>query len=163
MSDLTNLINDAVKLVKGFGSLIGYLFSRDDILVSISLFSSNQISGRAGESFHFEVIIANNSSQDRPLRIMIDFYLKENQTHPEGHHAYFVKNIVTHSRKNNSMQFSYDWNYSASFTIDGKKAEPDTSWCGECRTEGKYVVSAVLLNEKDESLEQLTLVQEVHK
>ena len=158
---LKTAIRDIRRTVCGLGSLIKYCFEKDDISLALSLFSSNSSSITAGNTYTYDVILLNNTSQDIRVSLLFDIYLKSKSVHPEGHFAYYVKNILIRSHQSTSAVISYNWNDCLKFNIDGHIAEPDNVWRGVCSSKGAYLIQAALLDEQGTCLDKLTIVQQL--
>ena len=158
---LKTAIKDIRRTVCGIGSLIKYCFEKDDISLALSLFSANSSSIRAGNTYTYDVIIINNTAQDIRARLLFDIYLKNKPVHPEGHFAYYVKNIFIRSHQSSSAVISYNWNDCLKFTIDGHITDPDNVWRGVCSSKGAYLIQAALLDEHGTCLDKLTIAQQL--
>ena len=158
--NITSTTKDAVKALKGIVSILYYMVRADKSNPSISLFATSQYRLQFGQISRFDLIVYSNRPLDCSL--VVDFYLKEDPSHPVGHHAYFGKKLKTPVAGNLQLSFFYDWNYNATFKIDGTTYIPDTSWHGNCQSEGKYLANAFLVDETGEVFEQLGLVQELY-
>ena len=158
---LCRVLNDARLTVVGLFAIGRHFFSKDDNLLSISLFSSNSTMAREGEFSKYEVILANNTAQHRWIKLHIDINLKDNSTRPNGIYAYFEKKIFVRSRENQRIEVAYDWRNSVTFTIDGLILSPDTMLCGSWQTRGACLVKAVLFADEGKPYEELTLIQQL--
>ena len=63
------------------------------------------------------------------------------------------------AHESQSLRIIYDWKDYAVIEIEGVPFEQDVFWSGECESKGKYFVKALLLDEKGEAFDELTLVQ----
>ena len=152
-------VKDLNNIISGLGLLLKYCFSKDDITLALSLFSANSFIVRCGSTYTYEVIIVNNTDRDIGLKLMLDIYLKSNPVHPEGHYAYYVKNIFIKTHEVKHVDFSYNWENHAQFVIDGTVAQSDDLWRGICAVKGMYCVHALLLNEQHTCIDKLTIIQ----
>jgi len=154
-------IRDFKKIAFGVLHLLRYLTSEDRISVCLSLFSSNSVVVKEGAVSHYEIVLANNALHPLCVIFLFDIYLRSNPTHPEGHYAFFKKNVYVRSRENQKIRISYNWEDSVVIDIDDIPTSPDDFWRGRCRIKGKYFVHVSLLNEESKSFDRLTLVQEL--
>lgn len=158
---LITAINDIKKVALGGLQFLKYLTSEDRIFVCLALFSSNSIVVEKGEVSHYEIVLANNSLHTSRVVFLFDIYLRSNPTHPEGHYAFFRKNVYVRSRNNQKIKVSYNWENNAVIYIDDIPTSPDDFWLGGCKIKGEYFVHVSLLNEEFISFDRLTLVQEL--
>ena len=150
---------DAYKVVKGFFAILRYGISKDKICLSLSHFSTASQVVNPGHNCAYTVGICNTSKQNTWVKLLFDIYLKENSVHPEGHYGYFEKAIFVRAHESQTFCIIYDWKNGAIIDIDDVSFEADVFWCGDCESKGKYVVKALLLDEKGEAFDELTLVQ----
>lgn len=165
----SRLEHDLDRTMQGLLALATYVKANGDVAVSLSQF---MVQGRDGEStlvrqgevaeYVFKLI--NNTQEHLWLGLLVDIYARNNQVHPEGHHAYFRKDILVPSRSSQPLAFRYNWLDSAAFVLDGFSFAPDSSWHGPCDAPGDYLVWARLYNQglefKDgELVEELPLLQ----
>ena len=148
-------------ILSGFFALLRYIIEREEISLSLSLFSTDSQNSQIGKTSAFELTLANNSNKDLWSRVLLDFYRKDNPIHPDGHLAYFEKKVFVKNRTNQKIVMYYNWQEDARFEIDGFISEPDSTWHGKCEVSGKYQVFAVLLNETGKTLETLTIIQSI--
>ena len=158
---LTILWNDTKRIFSGFFALLRYIFEREEISLSLSLFSTDSQNSQIGKTSAFELTLANNSNEDLWGRVLLDFYRKDNPIHPDGHLAYFEKKVFVKNRTNQKIVMHYNWQEDARFEIDGVISAPDSTWHGNGEVSGKYQVFAVLLNETGKTLETLTIIQSI--
>jgi len=158
---LTILRNDTKRIFTGFFELLRYIFEREEISLSLSLFSTDSHNSQIGKTSAFELTLANNSNEDLWGRILFDFYRKDNPIHPDDHLAYFEKKVFVKNRTNQKIVMHYNWQEDARFEIDGVISEPDSTWHGNGEVSGKYQVFAVLLNETGKTVETLTIIQSI--
>lgn len=154
-------LKDIQRAIGGIFAIVRYACSADVVSVSISLFSADAAHVRRGEDSRYELILVNNTVQHCWMRVLIDIYLRENQTHPHGHVAYFAKHIFVRSRGSQRVAVMYDWQEHARFLIDGVVCAPDRIWRGPCQADGVYLIRAMLFTDKEEPCEALTLTQRV--
>jgi hypothetical protein len=154
-----DIFRDAGKVVKGLFSIFWYGISKDKISVSLSVFRTNSQVVKQGDNCTYEIGICNISKHSITVKFLFDIYLKENPVHPNGHYGYFEKSIFVQAHKSQDFRIIYDWKDYAVIDIDDITLEPDVFWCGECESKGKFIVRALLLDEKGETFDELTLVQ----
>ena|SRR5947209_3087052 len=155
------LINreDRKKIITGLHSLWRYCRTRDDISLSLSRFSSDSALAKEGGLNCYECLVANNTTQHRWVKLLIDIYLKDYPVHPEGHYAYLAKRIYVRSGECQAIELRYNWNDRGSFSLNGMVLPPDDLWRGGCRAQKQYVVKALLLDDGGEIYEDLQIVQ----
>lgn len=158
---LTIFWNDTKRIFSGLFSLLRYIFEREEISLSLSLFSTDSQNSRMGETSTYELILVNNSNNTLWARVLLDFYKKDNPVHPDGHLAYFEKKVLVKKRTNEKIVMYFNWQNDARFEIDGVISGPDGTWHGNCELSGTYNVFAVLLNETGNQLETLTIIQSI--
>lgn len=155
------LWNDTKRILSGFFALLRYIIEREEISLSLSLFSTDSQNSQIGKTSAFELTLANNSNEDLWARVLLDFYRKDNPIHPDGHRAYFVKKVFVKNRTSQKIVMHYNWQEDARFEIDGVISAPDSTWHGNAEVSGKYQVFAVLLNETGKTVETLTIIQSI--
>jgi len=154
-----DVFRDAGKVIKGFFAILWYGISKDKIRLSLSfLYTTSQVV-KPGYNSTYEIGICNISRQSVWVKLLFDIYPKENSDHPNGHHSYFEKAIFVRAHESQSLRIIYDWKDYAVIEIEGVPFEQDVFWSGECESKGKYFVKALLLDEKGEAFDELTLVQ----
>lgn len=161
MYPIVNFIQDMKKIFIGFLKAIYYVASTDRVTISISFFRAYSSVVRKGESCRYDIVLADNGFKNDVVKIMVDIYSQAQPRHPEGHFAYFTKTIHTRSHSSTKIQLSYDWQNNVFFTIENVDMAADLTWIGSCKLQGKYVMSVVLFDEKDNFLEKTSLVQEL--
>ena len=155
------IVGDIRKIFSGFCSLLKYLSFNDEIGLTLSLFSADSAIVRPGNKHTYKIIMLNNTNNDAQLRVLFDIYRLKNPVHPEGHYAYYAKNVFLKAHKNKEIEIDYNWKDCCNITADGAVVTPDDSWRGTCSSTEKYAVQAVLLNEQGSCLDKLTIVQEL--
>lgn len=158
---LTILWNDTKRIFSGFFALLRYILEREEISLSLSLFSTDSQNSQIGKTSAFELTLANNANEDLWGRVLLDFYRKDNSIQQDGHWAYFEKKVFVKNRTNQKIVMHYNWQEDARFEIDGVISAPDSTWHGNGEVSGKYQVFAVLLNETGKTLETLTIIQSI--
>jgi hypothetical protein len=154
--ELNLFLRDVKRSLAGVFAMGHYWMAKDDIAITLSQFSSSS-TVREGQLAKFEIVLANNASTNSWVRLMVDIYLKDNQTHPEGHYAYFDKHIYLWGQASQRLEVFYDWAQNATFVIDGVPIAADNIWRGACRTTGTYLVRAILLTNMGEPYEELAI------
>ena len=154
--ELSFLLRDAKRTLAGVFAMRRHWMVTDDIAVTLSQFSSNG-TAREGDLAEFEIVLANNASTNSWVRLMVDIYLKDNQTHPDGHYAYFEKEIYLRGQDSQRLEVFYDWAQNVTFVIDGVPIAADHIWRGDCRATGTYLVKAILLTNMGEPYEELAI------
>lgn len=130
--------------MQGLLSLAHYVKASSDVAVSLSQFMTESMVVRPGEVAEYVLKLVNNGKEHLWLGLLVDIYAYDNQTHPEGHHAYFRKDILVPSRSSQTLVLHYNWLDSAAFVLDGFSFAPDRSWSGPCDVAGNYLVWARL-------------------
>jgi hypothetical protein len=149
----------SMKIITGVQHLWQYCRTEEHISLSLSQFSSGSADVKEGATNKYECVLTNNTPRNCWAKLLIDIYLKDNQTHPVGHYAYFAKRIYLTSKGSQKIEFVYDWDERAFFYVGGLKLIPDDIWRGLCTAQNKYIVRALVKNEEGRSYEQLHLVQ----
>jgi len=160
---LNLVINDIKRFFSGFFALLRYIFEREEISLSLSLFSTDSQNSQIGKTSAYELTLANNSNDDLWARVLFDIYRKDTPSHPDGHVAYFVKKVFIRSNESKTLSIQYNWQDNARFEIDGVSQEADAAWLGSSELSGLCNINAVLLNESGNSLETLTIIQNLTK
>jgi hypothetical protein len=158
---LTILWNDTKRIFSGLFALLSYVYVREEISLSLSLFSTDSQNSQIGKTSVFELTLANNSREDLRARVLFDFYRKDNPIHTDGHLAYFEKKVFVKNRASQKIVMHYNWQEDARFEIDGVISAPDSTWRGSGEVSGKYRVFAVLLDETGKTVETLTIIQSI--
>jgi len=156
MEDIKRAISESILLMR-------HLISRDDIPLSLSLFSAGSKSVRWGQDADYMVALINNTDKPIWVRLLIDIYFKNKPVHPEGHHAYFEKMVFIPPSVSQEIRFAYNWKDKGWFEIKGVTLDPDHIWKGDCKINGRYFVYAILQDNGGRIIDQLTIVQEVNQ
>jgi hypothetical protein len=151
--------DDREKIITGVRHLWQYCRTEEHISLSLSRFSSSSAVVKEGATNKYECMLTNNTPRNCWAKLLIDIYLKDNQTHPVGHYAYFAKRIYLTSKESQKIEFVYDWVDRAFFYVGGLKLIPDDIWRGPCKAQNKYIVRALLKNEEGQPSDELHLVQ----
>ncbi|GEM_PF-1348754 len=155
------LTNQCRQLKVRFTRTFRYLRENNEIKTSISLFSTSSRFVKEGEEAYYTIVLANGTLHDLLQKLVIDIYFKDNPVHPDGHYAYFTKEILIPSRMGCELHVKYDWKTMAHFVFDGVILKPDNVWRSECQMKGKYLIHAILSDLDGHPQEHLTLVQEL--
>src|SRR5688500_11942758 len=139
---------DRQRIFTGIKHLWQYCRAPEHLSLTLSRFSSGSPVVRQGEANRYECVLTNNTARDSWARLLIDIYLKDNQTHPAGHYAYFAKRIYLTSQSSRKIELVYDWTDRVLFYVDGLELIPDDIWRGSCNAQNKYIVRALLKNDR---------------
>jgi hypothetical protein len=152
-------LDDIDKAMQGLLALAQHLKASDEAAVSLSRFSAASASVRQGETAAYQIKLLNQSQAHLWLGLVVDIYSRENPVHPDGHHAYFRKELFVPGRASRELAFHYNWRDLAAFVIDGIAFAPDSAWFGPCRAPAGYLVRAQLHSEEGDLVEELQLLQ----
>lgn len=152
---------DTFNVVKGFFAVLSYAITKDQISLGLSHFSTTFRVVKLGYHCTYQVGICNITEKNEWVRMLFDIYLKKNPVHPEGHYAYFEKTIYVKAQESQQVNINYDWKDNVVIDIDDVSFDPDIFWSGECVSMGKYVVKALLYDEKGEVFDELKLIQKL--
>jgi hypothetical protein len=155
------IVGDIRKICNGFCSLLKYSIFNDEIGLTLSLFSADSAIVHSGNKHTYKIIMLNDTNNDAPLRVLFDIYRLKNPVHPDGHYAYYAKNVFLKAHETKQLDIDYNWKDCFSITADESVATPDDSWRGTCSSKEKYVIIAVLLDEQGHSLDKLTITQQL--
>lgn len=151
--------SDARKTLEGMRALWRYSRTEDDVPFAISMLSTKVKAVQAGVPCAYVCKLTNGTGAARWLRLLVDIYLKDDQTHPHGHYAYFEKKIHVPARASRIVEFEYDWAARAALRIGGTRASPECFWRGDCTASGAYLVKALLFGEDGKPIDELRIVQ----
>lgn len=149
--------------IEGLRSMVRHSRSVENPCLALSVLSSDSFVAREGHPSWYRAAIANNTSDWRWLRLIVDIYLEENAVHPDGHFGYFDKVVMVRPRDSQDVQFSFDWKDCAVFRIEGVDLPADGLWSGPCRTPGVYSVRAIAAREQGRTLAQLEIHQNLSR
>ena len=155
------IVGDIRKIFSGFCSLLKYLIFNDEIGLTLSLFSTDSAIVRPGNKHTYKIIMLNDTNNDALLRVLFDIYRLKNPAHPDGHYAYYAKNVFLKAHESKELEINYNWEDCCNFIADEAAAAPEDSWRGTCSSKEKYAVMAVLLNEQGQRLDKLTITQQL--
>ena len=159
----TNLLrsspDDIEKTMQGLLALAQHLKCKEEVAISLALFRARSASVRKGEIAEYAFKLVNNSKEHLWLGLLVGIYPRENPVHPQGHHAYFRKEIFVPSRSSQELAFHYNWRDSAAFIIDAIPFAPDSGWFGPYDEPARYLVCARLYGADAEPIEELPLLQ----
>jgi len=159
--NIITIVSDIRKVFSGFCALLRYLILNDKIPLTLSLFSADSSVVSIGSRSTYKITILNNAAQDSRLRLLFDIYRLKNPVHPDGHYAYYAKNVFLKAHETKQLDIDYNWKDCLSITADESVTTPDDSWRGTCSSKEKYVILAVLLDEQGHSLDKLTIAQQL--
>ena len=148
-------------MFRGTCSLIRSCLSKDRIPIALSLFSTSSLIVIPEDTHLYDIYILNNTDENFAAKILIDIYFKDNQVHPEGHYAYYSKNIFLQAREFKHLVMRYNWKDSFTIHFNGCEYLPDTGWRGLCSNAGAYLIQAILLDDRDHRLDSLSIVQKL--
>lgn len=149
--------------LKGLRSMVRHSRSMENSSLALSVLSSDSYMVRAGHLNWYQVKIANNTSDCRWFKLIVDIYLEENAVHPEGHFGYFDKVIMARPGDSQDVQIGFDWNECAVFRIEGVDFPADGLCWGPCRTAGVYSVRAIAAEKPGQTLAQLEIHQKLSR
>jgi len=152
---------DIGKIVYGFFLSIRSAWKRECIYSSLSLLTSDTSIVSKGQLTRYELVILNVDSRPLWATILIDIYWKQNPSHSAGHYGYFEKKLFLRSNAAQTIIAKYDWQSHAVLEMEGMEIPPDTIWTGACSREGWYRIQAILLDERRNPIEKLSISQEL--
>jgi hypothetical protein len=161
ISQFKVVLQDIIRIFSGACALISYCFSKDNIPVALSQFSTESFFVIPGNTYSYDLHICNDTGTNAAVKLLVDIYAKELPVHPEGHYAYYSKNIYLTAHESKHLVVSYNWIDSFAIRIDELSHMPDDSWRGTCRQKGAYLIQAILLNEHGQRLDGLSIVQQL--
>jgi hypothetical protein len=153
------LFIDAYKVIKGFFAILRYSISKDKVCIGLALFTTESQDAKVGHNSIYTIDICNASRQRIWVKLLFDIHLKEDDVPRAGHYCYIEKAIFVKDRDSQSLRIIYDWKDYVVVDIDDVSFEPDVFWSGNLRSEGKYFVKSLLLDEKGATFDELTLLQ----
>ncbi len=160
-AQLKTALKDLEKIFRGSVALLRYCCRKDNIPVAISLFSTESFSVIPGTTSRYELHMVNDTDFSSAVNLLLDIYAKDLQVHPDGHYAYYTKQVVLHAHESKCVVINYNWRDSFAICIDGESHLPDSSWRGTCRKTGAYIIHAILLNDQNQRLDGLSIVQQL--
>ena len=147
--------------MQGFLALAQHLKREDEVDISLALFLARSASVRKGETAEYALKLVNNSKENVWLGLLVDIYARENPVRPQGHHAYFRKEIFVPGRSSRELAFHYNWQDTAAFVVDAVPFAPDNAGFGPYHETARYLIWARLYRERTELIEEHLLLQQL--
>ena len=158
---LRSLLDDIRRIVCGFFMIVHYAWKRECIHSSLSLLTSDTNIVSRGELTRYELVILNADSRSSWVTLLLDICWKQNPSHPSRHYGFFEKKLFLGSYTAQTIIAKYDWQSHAVFEMEGMEIPPDKIWIGNCDKKGWYRIQSILLDERRNTIEKLSICQEL--
>lgn len=156
-------LNDTRLMISGALKLVRDVRDPDPVTLSMSLFLASSATVKEGMPAKYQIALANMTQQHKLCKLVIDLYLKDDPTHPQGHYGFFEKMVVLEKLTGTAVDIEYDWDKAATVTINGAFAGSAVMWRGPCSRPGTYRVSALLFDHSGSKIEDLYVIQELRR
>ena len=124
---------------------------------SLSAFETSAATVTAGKPADYRLTAAHAGSR-RWVTLRFDIHSLADPS-PAGCYASFRKDVSLPSAGSRAIDVRYDWNATATLTIDDVELSPDVFTPGPHRESGTYLVSASLTSRDGTPVERLSLRQ----
>jgi hypothetical protein len=152
---------DLRRIVQGAFACLRYLRSRENIEIALGLFETASSVVVVGQPCRYLIHIANVSGKIWEVRLAVEVSPLAPQNHPAGHYAWFTKRITVPPHRTTRIEVDYDWLTKVDFMLGDVASPPDEFRKGEVDAPQLYAVSASLSDPAGNSLDKLTVYQEL--
>jgi hypothetical protein len=159
-ANVRHLLRDLRRVVGGLAALFRYRFAGEVVDLGLGQLSGAGVAV-AGRPNRYLVTIASTRTEPEDVTLIVDIYVADAPTHPDGHYAHFGKRLRAKPRTATQVEFEYDWRARASFVVDGVRYAADHLWRGTLDRKTRYSVSTVLQDALGTRVEVLTVFQEL--
>jgi hypothetical protein len=159
-ANVRRLLRDLRRVVGGFAALLRYRFAGDVVDLGLGQLSGAGVAV-AGRPNRYVVTIASTRTEPEDVTLIVDIYVADFPTHPDGHYAHFAKGLRAQPRTATRVEIEYDWRARAGFVVDGVRYSADHLWRGTLDRKTRYSVSTVLQDAHGTRVEVLTISQEL--